>query len=335
MRARPPDQEGYVERDDIRLWYEVHGSGDVTVLLIPGWALPSRAWKAQVPYLARHFRVIAYDPRGTGRSDRPLGTAAYALEHHVADALAVMDAAGVTSVVVLGKSRGAQVALTLAVDHADRVDAVIAAAPMIPLAPWPPLDSIWSVFEEPSVGKRKRASIRRSLTSLRQLLRSRDLRRFAGRINLLEAADRFSRQGILDDFDGFARWFVTQIVATDPHSTKQTDDLIGWLTATGSQAAADSFVADCIREPAVARALCERVCCPVLVIHGDRDLTIPLEWGTRFAELTGGSQFVVADAGHLPGGRYPVVVNLAIREFIDSLAGRDDLATRDQTKVAR
>ena len=335
MRARDPDHEGYVERNGVRLWYEVHGSGETTILLIPGWALPSRAWKAQVPYLARHFRVIAYDPRGTGRSDRPRGAAAYALDEHVADALAVMDAAGATSVVVLGKSRGVQTALTLAVDHPERIDAVIAGAPMIPLSPWPPLDSIWSVFEEPSARKRRGASIRRSLTSLRLVVRSGDLRRFAGRVNPLEAANRFSRRGILDDFDGFARWFVTQVVATDPHSTKQTDDLIGWLTATGPQATADSFIADCVREPVVARALCERVSCPVLVIHGDRDFTIPLEWGTRFAELTGGSLFVVPGAGHLPGGRYPVVVNLAIREFVDSLAGRDDRAARDQTGAAR
>ncbi len=233
MKARQPDREGYVERDGVRLWYEVHGSGEVTVLLIPGWALPLRAWKAQIPYLSRHFRVIAFDPRGTGRSDRPEGTAAYGLDEHVADVLAVMDAAGATTVVVFGKSRGAQTALTLAADHADRIDAVIAGAPMIPLTPWPPLDSIWSVFEEPSVRKRQAASIRTSSTSLRHFIRSRDLRRFAGRVNPLEAADRFSRQSILDDFDGFARWFVTQVVATDPHSTKQADDLIGWLTATG------------------------------------------------------------------------------------------------------
>lgn len=334
MRAREPDHEGHVERDGVRIWFEVHGSGETTILLIPGWALPSRAWKAQVPYLSRHFRVIAYDPRGTGRSDRPQGPAAYALEEHVADALAVMDAVGAASAVVLCKSRGAQTALTLAADHAERIEAVIAGAPMIPLSPWPPLDSIWSVFEEPSVRKRKRASIRTSLASGRQFVRSGDLRRFAGRVNPLEAADRFSRQGMRDDFDGFVQWFQTQVVATDPHSTKQTDDLAGWMTDTGPQSAADSFIADCLRDPVDAVALCERVACPVLVIHGDRDYAVPFEWGTRCAELTGGTLFAVPGAGHLPGGRYPVVVNLAIREFVDSLPGRDDQAARGQAGVA-
>lgn len=335
MRARNPDHEGYVERDGVRLWYEVHGDAETTIMLMPGWGLPLRAWKAQIPYLSRHFRVIAYDPRGTGDSDRPRGTEAYALREHVADAIEVMDAASARSVVFLAKSRGAQTALMLAVDQPERVDAVIFGAPMIPLAPWPPLDSIWSVFEEPSVRKRRRAAVRASLTSVRHLTRSPDLRRFSGRVNLLEAADRFSRQGMLDDFDGFAQWFVTQIVATDPHSTKQTDDLIAWLTSTGPQAAADAFMGDCVRDPAVARALCERVSCPVLVIHGDRDFTIPLEWGKRLAELTGGRLFIVPGVGHLPGGRYPVVVNLAIREFMDSLRGRDDQSAHDQSGATR
>ena len=335
MRARDPDHEGYIERNGVKVWYEVHGNAETTIMLFPGWALPLRAWKGQIAYLSRHFRVIGFDPRGTGRSDRPLGTNAYALAEHVGDALAVMDAVGARSVVTLAKSRGAQTALTLAVDHPERVDAVIAGAPMIPLTPWMPLDSIWSAFEEPSVRKRQRAAIRASLGGARRITTSRDLRRFAGRINTLEAADRFSRQGMRDDFDGFAQWFVTKIVATDPHSTKQTDDLVGWLTSTGPQAAADSFMGDCVRDPAAASALCERVSCPVLVIHGDRDFTIPFEWGERFAELTAGSLFVVAGAGHLPGGRYPVVVNLAIRNFVDSLQGRDDQTAYDQRGAAR
>src|SRR6202030_2964629 len=55
MRARYPDQEGFVERDGVKIFYEVFGTGEPTVLLLPTWSIVhSRIWKAQVPYLARH-----------------------------------------------------------------------------------------------------------------------------------------------------------------------------------------------------------------------------------------------------------------------------------------
>ena len=71
-RARYPDDEGYVERDGVRVFYEVYGHGEPTILLPPPWAIVySRVWKMQIPYLSRHFRVVVYDGRGNGRSDRP------------------------------------------------------------------------------------------------------------------------------------------------------------------------------------------------------------------------------------------------------------------------
>ena len=76
-RARYPGVTGYVERDRVRVFYEVYGSGEPTILLLPTWSIVhSRLWKAQIPYLARHFRVVTFDGRGNGRSDRPVGAAA-------------------------------------------------------------------------------------------------------------------------------------------------------------------------------------------------------------------------------------------------------------------
>src|ERR671934_2976523 len=57
-RARYPDETGYVERDGVRVFWERYGDGDPTVLFLPTWTLlHSRVWKAQIAYLARHFRV--------------------------------------------------------------------------------------------------------------------------------------------------------------------------------------------------------------------------------------------------------------------------------------
>ena len=62
MRARYPDADGYVERDGVKVFYEVFGSGQPTVLLLPAWSIVySRIWKLQVPYLARHYRVVTFD----------------------------------------------------------------------------------------------------------------------------------------------------------------------------------------------------------------------------------------------------------------------------------
>src|ERR1051325_11619501 len=92
LRARYPERDGYVERDGVKTFYEVFAGGDPTVLLLPAWSIVhSRIWKMQVPYLARHYRVIAFDGRGNGRSDRPPAASDYADAEYVADALAVMD----------------------------------------------------------------------------------------------------------------------------------------------------------------------------------------------------------------------------------------------------
>jgi len=70
-RARYPDNEGFVERDGLQLFYEVYGEGEETIFLLPTWSLVhSRHWKMQIAYFARHFRVLTMDGLGNGRSDR-------------------------------------------------------------------------------------------------------------------------------------------------------------------------------------------------------------------------------------------------------------------------
>ena len=69
MRARYPDTEGFIERDGVKVGYEVFGAGEPAILLLTSWAIVhARQWKAQVPYLARHFQVITVEGRGNGLS---------------------------------------------------------------------------------------------------------------------------------------------------------------------------------------------------------------------------------------------------------------------------
>ncbi len=104
-RARYPDSEGFVERDGQRLFYEVYGEGEETIFLIPTWSLVhSRHWKMQIPYFARHFRVLVMDGLGNGRSDRCRDPRRYDVEEFARDCLAVMDATGTERAVMVSLS---------------------------------------------------------------------------------------------------------------------------------------------------------------------------------------------------------------------------------------
>jgi pimeloyl-ACP methyl ester carboxylesterase len=109
MRAREPDTDGFVERDGVKLQYEVFGDGEPTLLLLPTWTVVhARFWKAQVPYLARHLRVVTYDGPGNGRSDRPEDPRPYGYQAQGRAAAAVLDATGTDRAVLVSLSMAAQ-----------------------------------------------------------------------------------------------------------------------------------------------------------------------------------------------------------------------------------
>ena len=110
MRAMEPATAGYVERDGVRLHWEQFGEGQPTIVLLPTWSIAhSRHWKFQVPYLARHYRVVTFDGRGCGLSDRPVEPSAYSYLEFAADTLAVLDATETDRAVLAGLSLGARV----------------------------------------------------------------------------------------------------------------------------------------------------------------------------------------------------------------------------------
>src|SRR4051812_21850472 len=142
MRACYPHTAGFAvnPRDGVRVFYEVFGPPDAarTILFLPTWTLvDSRVWKGQVPYFARHgFRVIAFDNRGNGQSDRP--ATGYSVDDIAHDALAVLDATGVQQAALVSLSAGGRWALKLAAEHAERITRMILIAPSVALGGAPP-----------------------------------------------------------------------------------------------------------------------------------------------------------------------------------------------------
>lgn len=115
----------YAQSGDVAIWWEEHGDGE-PLLLIMGLGFPASLWYRVRPVLAERHRVITFDNRGTGRTGAVAGP--YPIEVMAADAVAVLDAAGVRRAHVLGISMGGLIAQELALTHPERVASLVLAA---------------------------------------------------------------------------------------------------------------------------------------------------------------------------------------------------------------
>ncbi|MDE3096792.1 MAG: alpha/beta fold hydrolase [Chloroflexota bacterium] len=129
-----------------RIYFESHGSGE-PLLLIAGFGSNTTVYWANIPELARHFRVIAIDPRGSGRSDAPPGP--YTMSQLAEDCRAVLDACGVDAAHVAGASMGGMIAQHLALRFPGRVRGLVLACttPGLPHHV-PPPDEAVALFME-------------------------------------------------------------------------------------------------------------------------------------------------------------------------------------------
>jgi pimeloyl-ACP methyl ester carboxylesterase len=96
-------------RDGAKLYYEDRGEGDV-ILLVHGWMCSSRFWQANVPELAKEFRVVTLDARGHGYSSKTLG--GHTVPQYARDVRALIDHLDLKDVALAGWSLGGVVALS-------------------------------------------------------------------------------------------------------------------------------------------------------------------------------------------------------------------------------
>jgi pimeloyl-ACP methyl ester carboxylesterase/predicted glycosyltransferase len=279
-RARYPDESGFVERDGVNVYWELYGSGDTTVLLLPTWSIVhSRHWKMQIPYLARHCRVLVFDGRGNGRSDRP--ESGYDEREFVLDALAVMDATGTQTAHLVSLSLGAQRALILAAEHPERVDGAVFIAPAVQLGSRPVQREVQSWHEE---------------------------------LESYEGWQKYNRFYWLKDYRGFVEFFFGEMF-NEPHSTKPLEDTVGWALETTPEVLVAIEESEGLNAEQTIE-LAGRVQCPMLVIQGTRDQITGHNRGVRLAEAAGAELVMLEGSGHGPHVRDPVKVNHLLRDFI-------------------
>ena len=111
-----------VSVDGLRMYYELAGAGQHLVL-IGGLGLDLSECGQLIDVLATHYRVLAFDNRGAGRTDKP--DEPYSVTQMAADTAGLMRALGIERAHVIGMSLGGRIALDLALEHPGRVRSLI------------------------------------------------------------------------------------------------------------------------------------------------------------------------------------------------------------------
>jgi pimeloyl-ACP methyl ester carboxylesterase len=148
-------QTRYTRSGEVHIAYQVIGKGPLDLLMVPGWVSNAEyAWED--PAYARFLhglstlgRLILFDKRGTGLSDRGLNVPT--LDERMEDALAVLQAAGARQPVVFGVSEGCGMSALFAATYPEHVAGLVLYAPVARAAwaadyPWMPTTEQWQRY---------------------------------------------------------------------------------------------------------------------------------------------------------------------------------------------
>jgi 3-oxoadipate enol-lactonase len=112
----------YVKVNDIQMYYEIHGDGEPLVLIV-GLGTDISEWDGIIGWLAKTYRIVAFDNRGAGRTDKP--DTPYSIEMMADDTARLMQTLGIQQTHILGISMGGRIALALALQHPKSVKKLV------------------------------------------------------------------------------------------------------------------------------------------------------------------------------------------------------------------
>jgi len=284
LRLPEPDTSGFADVAGVRIAWQSFGQGDSAVLAVPTWNfVDSRVSAFLVRDLSRSFRVITYDPRGAGGSDRP--PTGYLRDDHVADAVAVLEAAGVARASLVGGSAGANTAALLAARLPDKVERLVLIDPPIQVRPdAPPEDDNDDEFWI------ERASY--------------------------EGWERWSAPHWRQDWPGFARWFL-ELAFNEPGSEALIDAILSIALEADPEVLIQQEREQQGGLNPFASGILSTISSPTLVLHGELDLSAPLALGKAVAAAIPGAVLAVVVAGcHRPDIRSPELINPLLVDFL-------------------
>lgn len=114
-----------IKANDINIYYELYGEGEPLVL-IAGLGTDLTVYEPTINRLSKRFRVLAFDNRGVGRTDKP--DIPYKIEIMADDTAELMNGVGINKAHVLGISMGGRIAMALALQHPSKVNSLVLAA---------------------------------------------------------------------------------------------------------------------------------------------------------------------------------------------------------------
>lgn len=263
----------------VRLHIEDTGGTGRPVILIHGWPLSAEAWKTQVPLLRdAGYRVISYDRRGFGRSDKPAD--GYDYDTLAADLASVIDERDLRDVTLVGFSMGGgEVARYIAQHGQERLHSVVFASAV------PPYMLQGADNPEGPLTQAKADEMRAGLEKDREAF-----------------FDGFTR----DFFSANGQLMVTEQVRQDAIALCHQSDQIAALGCMQAFATTDF------------RADLKKVTVPTLVLHGDSDATVPFEGSGKrtHAAIAGSEVVVLKNAPHGCNTSHADDFNLALLDFL-------------------
>ncbi|MBI3647933.1 MAG: alpha/beta hydrolase [Actinobacteria bacterium] len=284
LRGLPATRSGEIERDGAAVRFQVFGSGERAILLLPTWSIVhTDFWRKQVPHLAERYTVLTFDGLGNGASDRPTDPAYYADEEFVTDAVNVMNAAEIEQAAVMSASMGASWQLLLAYHFPERVGASVYIATDLPLAPLPPgYAEAEPRFDEQPTGH--------------------------------EGWMMWNRRFWHENWPAFCEFFFSRCF-TEPDSDEEIAHFVSMGLETWPEVIAATIDAIGVSEE-IAREAAAAIQVPTLVIHGDEDAISSVEAGRELARLSGGDLIILPGSGHEPQCRIPTQVNALLDVFL-------------------
>ena len=273
----------FVEVNGVNVHYKTWGEGEPTFILLHGFGASLFSWREVTEPLSQLGTVIAYDRPAFGLTERPLeweGESPYGPQAQVDIVIGLMDELGVEKAILVGNSAGGTVSMQVALQHPERVQALIL------------VDA--AVYAGGGAPSWSRPILKTSQMNHVGPLIARQLQ--AQGVEFIKTAWHDPSKITQDIFDGYQK----------PLQIENWDKALWQLTV----ASEESGLVERLTEITI----------PTLVITGDDDRIVPTEQSLRLAdELPNAELKVIAQSGHLPHEEKPVEFMQAVTEFLSTL----------------